>query len=331
MDLISIAPDIAKTMIAYNYAWKPADFLLKNIFGFGLKNAFVGSVNALTAPIGKKAEVLYNATLDKGFIGRMIPRKIEYKKSMNSELLNKKNGIVFNKAIFNNAKFIGAKNSSFGNGSKKGKFSIRDDERASELSRYVKNDLIPYTKHEIKPYHTKIDIKSGVSSGIKKSGLLSIIRKLSSKLSTIGFILSSAKDIVTSFLNTNGFIHKGINTLGGLITGDHTKDYSARLFGNGIVKGEAWIANKLGIIDDDKLKYAYKAVDNYIQNSDDYINGKTDKTPEIGRMGNYNPTNNVTVNIDKIEKDVDSDALIDRLSDIMDSWNDRNAIGTPIY
>ena len=159
----------------------------------------------------------------------------------------------------------------------------------------------------------------------------SIVKSLSSKLSTIGFILSSATDIVTSFLSTNGFLHKGINTIGGLITGDHTKDYSARLFGNGIVKGEAWIANKLGILSDDQLKYAKKAVDNYIQNSDDYINGKTDKTPEIGRMGNYNPTNNVTVNIDKIEKDVDSDALIDKLSDIMDSWNDRNAIGTPIY
>ena len=77
--------------------------------------------------------------------------------------------------------------------------------------------------------------------------------------------------------------------------------------------------------------YAKKSIDNYIQNSDDYISGKTDKNPNIGRMGNYNPTNNVTVNIDKIEKDVDSDAMIDKLSEIMDSWNDRNAIGTPIY
>ena len=331
---------LSKEMILYKYVLKPYDFLLKNIFGFGLKNVAIGSVGALTAPRGKSAEVFWDATFDRGFVGRMVPRKIIYpnkkKKSMNAEVLNKKNDTVFNKsvfykAVFDNAKFIGTKNSPFSNDSKKKKkFKVRPDERASDLSRYVKNELIPYKKHEIKPYHTKIDIKSGVSSGIKKSGLFSIIRNLSSKLSTIGFILSSAKDIVTSFLSTNGFIHKGINAVGGLITGDNTKDYSSRMYG-GIVKGEAWIANKIGILDDDQLKYAKKSVDNYIQNSDDYINGKTDKTPDIGRIGNYNPTNNVTVNIDKIEKDVDSDALIDRLSDIMDSWNDRNAIGTPIY
>ena len=229
---------------------------------------------------------------------------------------NKKNGVifnksVFNKAIFNNAKFIGTKNSPFGNDYKnKGKSSI-------------KNELKPYTK----PY-TKTDIKSGVNSGIKGSGLLSVVRNLSKKLSTISFIIASAATIVNSFLNQSGLIHKGINTIGGLITGDHSKDYSARLYGNGIVKGEAWIANKLGILSDDDYNYAKKAVDNYIQNSDDYINGKTDKNPEIGRMGNYNPTNTVNVNIDKIEKDVDSDKLIDKLSEIMDSWNDRNAIGT---
>ena len=315
---------LSREMIGYKYVIKPYNFLLKNIFGFGLKEAFIGSVGAFTAPKGKAVKTFFDATFDRGFIGRIIPRKIEYKKSMNSEVLNNKNGVVFNKsifdkAVFNSAKFIGTKNSPFGNDYKnKGKSSI-------------KNELIPYTKHELKPYHTKIDIKSGVNSGIKKSGLLSIIKGLSSKLSTIGFILSSATDIVTSFLSTNGFLHKGINAVGGLITGDHTKDYSARMYGNGIVKGEAWIANKLGILSDDDYNYAKKAVDNYIQNSDDYINGKTDKNAEIGRMGNYSPTNNLNVNIDKIEKDVDSDKLIDKLSEIMDSSNDRNAIGQPIY
>ena len=338
-------PFLSKAMIGYKYILKPANFLDNSLAkpilgGFTIKDFFKGLskgfASAIFAGKGNRHiafdEAFLNETSGKarGVIyknGKLYKRN----KSMNNEVLNKKNGIVFNKAIFNNAKFIGTKNSPFGNGSKKGKFSIRPDERASDLSRYVKNELIPYTKHEIKPYHTKINIKSGVSSGIKKSGLLSIIRNLSSKLSTIGVILTSATNIVTSFLSTNGFLHKGINTIGGLITGDHTKDYSARLYGNGIVKGEAWIANKLGILSDKDYNYAKKAIDNYIQNSDDYINGKTDKNPEIGRMGNYNPTNNVTVNIDKIEKDVDSDALIDKLSDIMDSWNDRNAIGTPIY
>ena len=329
MDFSMIMPGMTKAMIGYNFAWKPADFIAKNMAGIKLKDLFEYGIDR--------------------FLVAILPKNTKYGKA-SREILdekyaelheNKKNGVgfnesIFSKALFNNAKFIGTKNSPFSNDSKKkSKFKVRSDERASDLSRYVKNELIPYKKHEIKPYHTKIDIKSGVksgvNSGIKKSGLLSAVRNLSKKLSTLGFIVSSATDIVTSFLSTNGFIHKGINAVGGLITGDHTKDYSARLFGNGIVKGEAWIANKLGILDDDQLKYAKKAVDNYIQNSDDYINGKTDKTPEIGRMGNYNPTNNVTVNIDKIEKDVDSDALIDKLSDIMDSWNDRNAIGTPIY
>ena len=245
------------------------------------------------------------------------------------------NESVFNKAVFDNAKFIGTKNSPFDNDSKKKNkskstkstkptkstkstnFTVRPDERATEL--------IPYVKNEIKP-----NVKSGVSSGIKGSGLISAIKGLSSELIFWGSIVASAAETVHSFLSTNGFIHNSINDIGGLITGDYNKDYAARMYGS-IVKGEAWFANKISILDDDQLKYAKKSIDNYIQNSDDYISGKTDKTPDIGRMGNYNPTNNVTVNIDKIEKDVDSDALIDRLSDIMDSWNDRNAIGTPIY
>ena len=338
MLISGVVPFLSKAVIGYKYILKPANFLDNSLAkpilgGFTIKDfhkgIYKGFKNAIFASKGNRRfafeEAFLNETSGKarGVIYKN-GKLYEKNRSMNAEVLNKKNDTVFNKsvfykAIFNNAKFIGTKNSPFGNDYKnKGKSSI-------------KNELIPYTKHELKPYHTKIDIKSGVNAGIKKSGLLSIVRNLSSKLSTIGVILSSAKDIVTSFLSTNGFIHKGINAVGGLITGDHTKDYSARLYGNGIVKGEAWIANKIGILDDKQLKHAYKAVDNYIQNSDDYISGKTDKNPDIGRMGNYNPTNNVTVNIDKIEKDVDSDALIDRLSDIMDSWNDRNAIGTPIY
>ena len=332
MNFSMIMPGATKMLFGYNYGWKPLNFIAKNAAGIELKDLLGYGVARILFGILPKNTKYGKASRE--ILDREYAKLHENKK--NGEVLNKKNGVVFNKsifdkAIFNSAKFIGTKNSPFSNDSKKKKkFKVRPDERASDLSRYVKNELIPYKKHEIKPYHTKIDIKSGVSSGIKKSGLFSIIRNLSSKLSTIGFILSSAKDIVTSFLSTNGFIHKGINAVGGLITGDNTKDYSSRMYG-GIVKGEAWIANKIGILDDDQLKYAKKSVDNYIQNSDDYINGKTDKNPEIGRMGNYSPTNNLNVNIDKIEKDVDSDKLIDKLSEIMDSWNDRNAIGQPIY
>lgn len=339
IDIIRLAPILPKMMIGYNYGWKPLNFIAKNAAGVELKSLFGYGI----------ARILYGILPKNSKYGK-ISREIldeEYEKlhedKKNGEVLNKKNGVIFNKSVFNNAvfdsaKFIGTKNSPFSNDyKKKSKFKVRPDERASDLSRYVKNELIPYKKHEIKPYHTKIDIKSGVSSGIKRSGLSSAMNKLSSKLNKLSSNLSiwsssvaSAAEIVYSFLSTNGFIHKGINAVGGLITGDHNKDYAARMYG-GIVKGEAWIANKFGIIDDDKLKYAKKSIDNYIQNSDDYISGKTDKTPDIGRMGNYNPTNNVTVNIDKIEKDVDSDKLIDKLSEIMDTWNDRNAIGTPIY
>lgn len=349
VDAISLVPDLTKAMLGYKFVLKPIDFLLKNIFGFGLKNVAIGSVGALTAPRGKSAEVFWDATFDRGFVGRMVPRKIIYpnkkKKSMNAEVLNKKNDTVFNKsifykAVFDNAKFIGTKNSPFSNDSKKKgkstkstkstksakstkstkptKFTVRPDERATEL--------IPYVKNEIKP-----NVKSGVSSGIKKSGLLSAIKGLSSKLITLGSIVASAAATVHSFLSTNGFLHKGINAVGGLLTGNHNKDYAARMYGNGIVKGEAWFANKIGLLSDKDYDYAKKSIENYIQNSDDYISGKTDKTPDIGRMGNYNTTNNLNVNVDKIEKDVDSDKLIDKLSEIMDSWNDRNAIGTPIY
>lgn len=359
-------PAITKLMLGYKYLIKPLDFLGNNSIGFGLTDVAKGLLGGLADGIrlgkgnfkkgfrfsfykstfgkegaggifkGPNAEQSVDI-LSKKFKGANngdLSKHVKKSQEQNVENLKKKkyikfNESVFNKAIFNGAKFIGSKNSPFSNDSKKkGKSSI-------------KNELIPYTKNELIPHNTKIDIKpnikSGVSSGIKRSGLSSAMNKLSSKfnklssnLSTWSSIVASAAEIVTSFLSTNGLIHKGINAVGGLITGDHTKDYSARMYG-GIVKGEAWFANKIGILDDNQLKYAKKSIDNYIQNSDDYINGKTDKTPDIGRMGNYSPTNNLNVNIDKIEKDVDSDKLIDKLSEIMDSWNDRNAIGTPIY
>ena len=347
MDIISIAPVLTKAAISYKYIIKPAysalkgiDLMLYNTAGFTSKDFAKGIGAAVISGKGNREKAFLHETRDKR-VENSIKRRRQ------DAILNGKPGIgfnesIFSKALFNNAKFIGTKNSPFDNDSKKkNKFKVRSDERASELSRYVKNDLIPYTKHEIKPYHTKIDIKSGVKSGvnagIKKSGLSSAMNKLSSKLNKLSSNLSiyssavaSAAEIVYSFLSTDGFIHKGINAVGGLMTGDHTKDYSARMYGS-IVKGEAWFGNKIGLLSDKDYDYAKKSIDNYIQNSDDYITGKTDKTPDLGRMGNYNPTNNVTVNIDKIEKDVDSDALIDRLSDIMDTWNDRNAIGTPIY
>ena len=349
MDIISIAPVLTKAAISYKYILKPAysalkgiDLMLYNTAGFTSKDFARGIGAAVISGKGNREKAFLHETRDKR-VENSIKRRRQ------NAILNGKPGIgfnesIFSKAIFNNAKFIGAKNSPFDNDyKKKSKFKVRSDERASDLSRYVKNELIPYTKHELKPYHTKIDIKSGIKSGvnagIKKSGLSSAMNKLSSKFNKLSSNLSiyssavaCAAEIVTSFLSTNGLIHKGINAVGGLMTGDHTKDYSARMYGS-IVKGEAWFGNKIGLISDKDYDYAKKSIDNYIQNSDDYISGKTTQTPDLGRMGNYNPTNNntVNVNIDKIEKDVDSDALIDRLSDIMDTWNDRNAIGTPIY
>ena len=379
-DISWFVQQIAKIMLSYKFIIKPIDFLAKAAIGFGPTDIFKGLIGGIADGIllrkgnfkkgfkfsfyqstfGKKgAGGIFDGPnieknvdiLSKKFKGANngdLSKHVKKPQEQNIENLKKKKEIkfnesVFNKAIFNNAKFIGTKNSPFSNDSKKkSKFKVRSDERASDLSRYVKNDLIPYKKHEIKPYHTKIDIKSGiksgVNSGIKKSGLSSAMNKLSSKfnklssnLSTYSYAVASAASIVHSFLSTNGFIHNSINDIGGLLTGNYNKDYAARIYGNGIVKGEAWIANKIHLLSDKDYDYAKKSIDNYIQNSDDYISGKTDKNPNIGRMGNYNPTNNVTVNIDKIEKDVDSDALIDKLSEIMDSWNDRNAIGTPIY
>ena len=347
MDFSMIMPGMTKILVGYKFGWKPLDFIAKNMAGFNLKDLIEYGIDRFFVAILPK-NTKYGK-ISREILDEKYAELHENKKSMNGEVLNKKNGVVFNKSVFNkavfdNAKFIGAKNSPFSNDSKKkSKFKVRPDERASELSRYVKNDLIPYTKHEIKPYHTKIDIKSGVKSGvnagIKRSGLSSAMNKLSSKLNKLSSNLSiysssvaSAAEIVYSFLSTDGFLHKGINAVGGLMTGDHTKDYSARMYGS-IVKGEAWFANKIRLLSDKDYDYAKKSIDNYIQNSDDYISGKTTQAPDLGRMGNYNPTNNntVNVNIDKIEKDVDSDALIDRLSDIMDTWNDRNAIGAPIY
>ena len=308
MDISWIMPTITKAMIGYNYIIKPADSLYKGIMGFGFKDIFKGITDAFYSGRGNMMEAFYNATYGKEGRGGILRRK--------NATLNEDNrrGIIHKNATFIDATFVGTnyKESPFSNDYK---------------NKFNKGNSTKSNKSLIKP-DIKSGVKSGVNSGIKGSGLLSIIKNLSSKLSTLSFIIASSATIVNSFLNQSGFMHKGINALGGLITGDKSKDYSSRLYGNGIVKGEAWIANKLGILDDDQLKFAYKAVDNYIQNSDDYINGKTTQRPDIGHMGNYNPTNTVNVNIDKIEKDVDSDKLIDKLSEIMDTWNDRNAIGT---
>ena len=178
-------------------------------------------------------------------------------------------------------------------------------------------------------------VEGGVTSGIGKSGVMNTIKSLGAKAAPaaaeaapIVAAVVAGIESVLSFVNPDGIIHNGINSVGSFLTGEE-KDYSARLYGNYVVKPLAWISNKLGIHDDDDYEYAKKAVDNYIKNSDDYINGKTTQKPDIGHMGNYHPTNNntVNVNIDKIEKDVDTDELVDKLSEIMDSWNDRNAIG----
>ena len=359
---------ITEIMLLYKFILKPVDFLGNKAFGFGLMDIFKGLAGGIVDGIrlGKGNFIdgiktsLYNSTLGKdgagGFFGKLthavkhpkmkFPRKIiernrNVRKNMHFDYIKeslkrgkgsitkrreiKINESVFNKAIFNGAKFIGSKNSPFDNdyknktkSTKSTEFTVRPDERATEL--------IPYVKNEIKS-----GVKSGVNSGIKHSGLLSAIKGLSSKLITFGSIVASAAETVYSFLSSDGFIHNGINAVGGLLTGNYNKDYAARMYGNGIVKSEAWIANKIGLLSDKDYDYAKKSIDNYIQNSDDYISGKTDKNPNIGRMGNYNPTNNLNVNIDRIEKDVDSDKLIDKLSEIMDSWNDRNAIGQPIY
>ena len=71
---------------------------------------------------------------------------------------------------------------------------------------------------------------------------------------------------VLSFVNPNGIVHNGINSVGSFITGEE-KDYSARLYGNLVVKPLAWFSNKIGIHDDDDYEYAKKAVDNYIKTS----------------------------------------------------------------
>ena len=177
-------------------------------------------------------------------------------------------------------------------------------------------------------------VEGGVTSGIGKSGVMNTIKSLGTKAAPaaaeaapIVAAVVAGIESVLSFVNPDGIVHNGINSVGSFLTGEE-KDYSARLFG-GLVKTIGWFSNKFGIHDDDDYEYAKKAVDNYIKNSDDYINGKTTQKPDIGHMGNYHPTNNntVNVNIDKVEKDVDTDKLVDKLSEIMDSWNDRNAIG----
>ena len=178
-------------------------------------------------------------------------------------------------------------------------------------------------------------VESGVSSGVGKSGVMNTIKSLGTKAAPaaaeagpiVAGVLAGIESVL-SFVNPDGIVHGGINSVGSFLTGEE-KDYSSRLYGYGVVKPLAWLGNKFGIYDDDDYEYAKKSIANYIQNSDDYITGKTTQKPDIGHMGNYHPTNNntVNVNIDKIEKDVDTDELVDKLSEIMDSWNDRNAIG----
>ena len=124
-------------------------------------------------------------------------------------------------------------------------------------------------------------------------------------------------------LDNDGLIHKAFNNANPVNWFNKTgekEDYISDIFGY-TSKASTWMANKIGIFDNNEANLMYQGADKYMQNANDYLNGRTDVKPSIPDIGQ-----NVTINIEKIEKEVDSDSLIMRITNIFKKDQNRNSV-----
>ena len=156
------------------------------------------------------------------------------------------------------------------------------------------------------------------------------LRGLSKVALPVGLALEGAN----MFLNEESILRKGVGAVvNGAIspfTGGEKVDGFAWFIKN-LYKMEASAFNKLGWISTERKDQLNSNLDSYYQNRTDYVNGRSDSymslvdvMKDAGRTNMNSPT--VQVHIDKIEKDVDTDSLLTKLTTVFNKNNTRNSV-----
>ena len=156
------------------------------------------------------------------------------------------------------------------------------------------------------------------------------LRGLSKVALPVGLALEGAN----MFLNEESILRKGASAVvNGAIspfTGGEKVDGFAWFVKN-LYKMEASAFNKLGWISTEKKDQLNSNLDAYYKNRTDYVNGRSDSYMSIvevmkdaGRTNMSSPT--VSIHVDKIEKDVDTDTLLTKLTSVFNKNNTRNSV-----
>ncbi|WP_455793592.1 hypothetical protein [Clostridium butyricum] len=156
------------------------------------------------------------------------------------------------------------------------------------------------------------------------------LRGLSKVALPVGLALEGAN----MFLNEESILRKGVGAVvNGAIspfTGGEKVDGFAWFIKN-LYKMEASAFNKFGWISTERKDQLNSNLDAYYQNRTDYVNGRSDSymslvdvMKDAGRTNMNSPT--VQVHIDKIEKDVDTDSLLTKLTTVFNKNNTRNSV-----
>lgn len=174
-----------------------------------------------------------------------------------------------------------------------------------------------------------------VVTAIKALSGLNVASKVGLRgLSKVALPVGLALEGANMFLNEESILRKGASAVvNGAIspfTGGEKVDGFAWFVKN-LYKMEASAFNKLGWISTEKKDQLNSNLDAYYKNRTDYVNGRSDSYMSIadvmkdaGRTNMSSPT--VQVHIDKIEKDVDTDSLLTKLTSIFNKNNTRNSV-----
>lgn len=174
---------------------------------------------------------------------------------------------------------------------------------------------------------------AGLSNGLSSLGTSgktnSLVGKAVATGSKVAPAVIASAVVGGAVVNNDNWLHKfgnAINPANIFAKEGEKEDYLAQIYAYSSKAG-IWGLNKLGIINDDNANKGYSNADQYIQNANDYINGKTNKTENLRDMneGIANRTNNITIN-NNIAKEVDSDSLLMKIANIFKNKDGRNSV-----
>lgn len=161
-----------------------------------------------------------------------------------------------------------------------------------------------------------------------------VVSKVGSKASIPALVVGLALEGANVLLNENSLIRKGINgAVNGVIspfTGGKKIDSMAWLM-KGFYKMESSAFNKFGWLSTERNDQMHSNLDAYYQSRSDYMNGKSDSylsvmdvIKDCGRTDMSSPT--VQIHVDKIEKDVDTDSLLTKITSIFNKKSSINSV-----